>query len=311
MRNAYPLPSPNGTSRLKALAILFSLLAFLFVFILESSAAPLDKIDFYEVSVQPQANGDLLVSYYLRWTVLDSTKEGPLEWVKLGVANPAHTIENVTGDALKASHMKNSFIRVDLKRAFHAGETAKFNVTLRQRNLLTFRGERSSAPNASFDYYYRFTPGWFPSIEVQSYRFVWKGDPLKPSWHNADTSSDNYLFWMGSLGPDQRREMQVAYTKEIFGPNAHAFNHTTQSQSQREHSTGLSDLLVSLLAISIVIVVLILSRFLFGFNRGRGFYGGGHGRGGSCACAGCACACACAGGGRAGCSQKDFTRPPT
>ena len=34
-----------------------------------------------------------------------------------------------------------------------------------------------------------------------------------------------------------------------------------------------------------------------------GFGGGGFGGGGGCACA---CACACAGGGRAGCSKKDF-----
>lgn len=304
-RNTCSIPTPYDVLRRKTLAILLSLLTFFFVLALESGAAPLDKIDLYEVSVQPQTNGDLLISYYLRWTVLDSTKEGPLEWVKLGVANAAHTIEKVAGDASKARSMGNSFIRVDLKRAFHAGETAKFAVTLRQRNLLMYRGERSSAPNASFDYYYRFTPGWFPSIEVQSYRFVWKGEPLTPSWHNADASSDNYLFWTGSLHPDQRREMQVAYAKGIFGPKAHAFNHTAQA----EPSTSLSDLLVKLLPLPIIIVILILSRFLFGFNRGRGFYGGGHGRGGSCACAGCACACACAGGGRAGCSQKDFTPP--
>ncbi len=48
-------------------------------------------------------------------------------------------------------------------------------------------------------------------------------------------------------------------------------------------------------------------------SRGGGFFGGGgssHSGGGhSCACASscaCACACACAGGGRAGCSTKDF-----
>lgn len=45
------------------------------------------------------------------------------------------------------------------------------------------------------------------------------------------------------------------------------------------------------------------------YEKGRGYYGGGrrHRGGCACACAGCACACACAGGGRAGCSKKDFT----
>ena len=47
-----------------------------------------------------------------------------------------------------------------------------------------------------------------------------------------------------------------------------------------------------------------------GGSRGGGFSGGGFGGGGGhCACASscaCACACACAGGGRAGCSAKNF-----
>lgn len=48
------------------------------------------------------------------------------------------------------------------------------------------------------------------------------------------------------------------------------------------------------------------------YNGGRGYHGyhgprsGGGGCACACACAGCACACACAGGGRAGCSKKDF-----
>ncbi|MDO4976326.1 MAG: zinc ribbon domain-containing protein [Eubacteriales bacterium] len=45
-------------------------------------------------------------------------------------------------------------------------------------------------------------------------------------------------------------------------------------------------------------------------HGGSGSRGGSHGGGHSCACAcascACACACACAGGGRAGCSNKDF-----
>jgi hypothetical protein len=56
--------------------------------------------------------------------------------------------------------------------------------------------------------------------------------------------------------------------------------------------------------------------------RGGSGFGGGHSviihthtrSGGcvrsSCACASCACACACAGGGRAGCSKKDFYPGP-
>jgi len=51
-------------------------------------AADLDRILNYEVTVDPRMNdGTLDIIYEITWKVLDSTTEGPLEWVQIGTAN--------------------------------------------------------------------------------------------------------------------------------------------------------------------------------------------------------------------------------
>ena len=55
----------------------------------------------------------------------------------------------------------------------------------------------------------------------------------------------------------------------------------------------------------VMIIILAFAKFKYGdtyIGHGGGYHHF-HGGGGGCACA---CACACAGGGRAGCSKKDF-----
>ena len=45
------------------------------------ASSDLDYINLYEVVVDPRNDGTLDISIHLNWEVLDSTSEGPLEWV--------------------------------------------------------------------------------------------------------------------------------------------------------------------------------------------------------------------------------------
>ena len=50
----------------------------------KSYAADLDRIVNYNVTVEPRMNdGTLDITYAITWKVLDSTTEGPLEWVQI------------------------------------------------------------------------------------------------------------------------------------------------------------------------------------------------------------------------------------
>ena len=68
------------------------IMLFTFVFLLlicpKCFAADLDEIVNYEVIVEPRMNdGTLDITYQITWKVLDSSTEGPLEWVQIGTPN--------------------------------------------------------------------------------------------------------------------------------------------------------------------------------------------------------------------------------
>ena len=74
------------------------LLSLLFIFLLTicislpSFAKDLDEIQKYYITVDTRNDGTLDMTYEIEWKVLDSTSEGPLEWVKIGIPN-SHLID--------------------------------------------------------------------------------------------------------------------------------------------------------------------------------------------------------------------------
>ena len=52
-----------------------------------SASGDLDEILEYAITVDVNEDGTLNMFYHIRWKVLDSTTEGPLEWVQIGVPN--------------------------------------------------------------------------------------------------------------------------------------------------------------------------------------------------------------------------------
>ena len=68
------------------------------------SAANLDEIEKYFITVRIQPDGSAEIDYDIHWKVLDSTTAGPLEWVKVGVPN--NNIEPVSHSAKKIPALK-------------------------------------------------------------------------------------------------------------------------------------------------------------------------------------------------------------
>ena len=89
----------------------------------------LDEIQSYEIWVEPREDATLDMRYKISWKVLDSTTEGPLTWVKVGVPNGhLDTINPLSGNIRKARYYEEhgQYIRLDLDRAYKAGETVTF-----------------------------------------------------------------------------------------------------------------------------------------------------------------------------------------
>ena len=119
----------------------------------------------------------MTLRYDIAWKVLDSTSEGPLTWVQIGVPNDAYEITGFGGDAVSATPYNQngeSKVRLDLNREFQAGETATFTFTIRQQNLLQKVGD---------EYRCDFVPGWFDDIAVKQMTVRWQpGQSREPRW---------------------------------------------------------------------------------------------------------------------------------
>ncbi|SMC64998.1 hypothetical protein SAMN06296952_2130 [Oscillospiraceae bacterium] len=255
---------------------------------------PIDEIELYSISVSITDTGSMNVDYLITWKVLDDKKEGPLTWVKIGV--PTGDVDHIraTSDNIKKAKFyreeSDTFIRVDFKDEYHAGDEVTFSFSCVMYNQWRNNGNTAT---------YSFTPGWFDEIAVDNYVIKWKADKVNLV-RPACPASGGFYVWTGALDLGDKVTVDITYDRSDFNFQRH--------DVLRWDSEVLSAF-ARPIAILVLSVVMVFVRIKFGdkYDDGDGGYFGGrhfHG-GGGCACA-CAYACACAGGGRAGCSAKDF-----
>lgn len=304
---------------------LIALQVILLLLILFLPMQPKDVIENYEVTVEPNENGTLDISYAFDWVALDSSE--PLTWVEIGVPNRNFTISDYSRStverAQKSVSESDAYVKLIFREEYRGGERVHFEFRINQQTVLT---------DKNGDCYYEFIPGWFNAIRVEKYTFRWKLDGQIQET-NAPEEKLGYAVWSGSLDYGEYVPMEITYRSTAF-PNATKvtylpFDDSYAYDELAEDKIGFNVLMIFLIVGIFVIEIILIDGFV-SYRRGRGFirgygyhmhtYGyvnpyyrrayhrhnashrssGGGGRG--CACA---CACACAGGGRAGCSQKD------
>ena len=269
-------------------------------------AKPLDEIEDYTIRVSMRQDGTMNITYHIEWKVLDSVSEGPLEWVKIGVPNKhIDEIEATSPNISKIGYMNEggSYVRIDLDRKYQEGEVVKLDFSIHQSYMYVIDDDAHLCR-------YSFTPGWFDAIDVKHIKIMWKNDNVIES--SAQKDDDGYLIWEASLRAGERLNASVEYNLDVFDTNK-------DQQFQDDH-TNASDVALPILCVGAIFVAVFFVLLFFeddDYSDHSGFRGGGyhthyhyHSSGyarRSCACAShCACACACAGGGRAGCTVKDF-----
>lgn len=293
----------------KAKNVLFSILFFTFCLFIVlpckvQAAEPLDEIQEYNIQVDMRNDGTMDIKYHIEWKVLDDESEGKLEWVKIGIPN-SHVDEikaksDTISDISYMAESGETFVRVDFDRPYNAGEIVSFDFSLHQSYMYVIDKEDHLLR-------YSFTPGWFDEIEVKNITIRWNEFNVIKT--NSKESEDGYLVWQASLSYGEKLNASVSY-------NLDAFNTDEDKQYVEGDDDEFPLWLIVIIIIGVIVVVAIL---FFGgddYNNHSGFGGGSsyhttyihHSSCVShCACvSSCACACACAGGGRAGCSKKDF-----
>lgn len=283
--------------------------AFVLCFILLSSrmsftahaAGDLDRILEYTITVTPDAeDGSLFINYHLTWEVLDSTSEGPLSWIKIGIPNQnAEELTAHSENIRKISYYSEggSYVRLDLDKDYCAGDILELDFSIHQHRMY----EKQNGSRI-----YSFTPGWFDDIDVEKLSVLWDTEQVANA--SGDYEIDESFYrWNTGLSKGEKFTITIAYPENVFPSED-----TKEILMTKEKTVPL----VCMIVIPGIIGLVLLFHKSWGYrdtysrHRGMGAVhtasrnrhrGGGHGH--SCACA---CACACAGGGRAGCSKKDF-----
>lgn len=294
----------NTTRAHKALFLVLVIAMLFMVFPVKALAVenPLDEIQNYVIQVDMRPDGTMDIYYHLEWKVLDDKSEGPLSWVKIGIPNKnvdeitAHTSNIKDIEYNKQNGLTYAYIYFD--RDYYANETITFEFSIHQSNMYKIEEEEHLLR-------YSFTPGWFEEIEVKSITIKWNSRSVLKSNTNLEPV-DGYLIWTDSLSFDEKLNASVYYNLDAF--------EVTEEGQVKEDEGGISAFGVFIIILVVILFILLIVAMIGddGYSGGSGFGGGGRtyvysGGRSSCACArSCACACACAGGGRAGCSKKDF-----
>jgi hypothetical protein len=288
---------------MKRKLLIFLLLTLFLIVLLNGTkcyAMDLDRITNYIVTVEPRMNdGSLDITYEITWKVLDSTTEGPLEWVQIGTPNSYFdTPTALTKNIRNITTYNGAYVKIVFDKKYYEGDEITFKYKIHQTRMYKLSGKKCK---------YSFTPAWFTDARVDSLTVKWNADEVKSS--NSKSKDGNYLVWnKANMDKGEKLKINVKYNKNAFG-------YLSKNMQKSNNSSGII-VIIFLIVIEIIAIIPIFTRGRGYYGHG-GFYGGGyHGRGyyggcahSSCACASsCAssCACACAGSGRAGCSKKDF-----
>ena len=196
-----------------------------------------------------------------------------------------------------------AYIRIDFNREYEKNEIVSFDYSIHQSYMYVIEKDNHLCR-------YSFTPGWFDKIDVKHIQIKWNKVNVIES--NSENTEGNYLLWEGSLSKGARLNASVKYNLDTFTTN----EKEQYTEDSAEFSDGAKIALIILGIFLLVVIVAVVIIYLFddddygshgGFRGGSNVFIHSSCARSSCACvSSCACACACAGGGRAGCSKKDF-----
>ena len=201
----------------KLLTVLLCAAAMLLVLTLlypvRANAADLDRILKYEITVDVNEDATLTMLYHIDWKVLDSTSEGPLEWVKIGIPNNRYvSYQGLTGNIASIGYLRDggSYLRIDFDRKYYKDEVVSFEFELVQDYMYSVDLFEDG------ETVYQFTPGWFTDAAVDELIIRWNNAKAE-SWYPACETDGAYNVWRTSLAKGERYQVQVTYPNDAYG----------------------------------------------------------------------------------------------
>jgi hypothetical protein len=239
-----------------------------------ADSGDLDEIENYQIDVTPDTDGSLAITATVDWKVLDSSSEGPLEWVQIGLPNEAvENLSAVTTDTIREIYRDGEYAHITFDQSYYEGETVHFSYSWTQRYMYTLGADGSVS--------YTYTPGWFDSANVGSMQITWHYNNAAPDAATAgadcgfteSNTADGYIVKSAStLAHSDKMTVTLHYLSWPAaldtGMSAENYN---SSDYESDDDEGFVSAVIIMITISFVIIV-ILSIMNSAFSYVGGFY---------------------------------------
>lgn len=261
------------------------------------AANPVDEITDYTVVVDVREDGTLDISYDFTWHVVEDDGEA-LTYVDFGIPN--EHVDEIKSRSRKSidkieftddyHNSDGAYVKILLKDEYYEGDYIHIAFSIHQSYMYRILDDEQQLR-------YNFTPGWFDEMKIQKLTIKWNADQVEEVSDDYDMEGSYYVWTKSDLDEGERYPITIYYDRDAYDVN----------ENEQAEEDSLSWIIV-VIVVGVIIIALVCV-FSDGYSGGSGHGGGffysscAHS---SCAHSSCACACACAGGGRAGCSKKDF-----
>lgn len=175
-------------------------------------ADDLDEILEYAITVDVNQDGTLLMHYHFDWKVLDSTSEGPLSWIQVGIPNANVVSLEAASDTVSDVELSTdggTYVLVYLDRDYYEDEVVSFDFDLIQDYMYEMNRFTDG------ETYYEFTPGWFDA-DVDSLIIKWNSDQVRSVSPACLLREDGYYTWTTSLSSGDTFTVSVTYPNDAF-----------------------------------------------------------------------------------------------
>ena len=226
------------------ISLILSVFMFLAVGSLDAFAyGNLDEIHEYYITADVEDDATVTLTYHIKWEVLDSTTDGPLTWIKVGIPNShCDQIEGLSDTVKSISKLSSggNYVRIDLDRSYNKGDILDIDFKVVQDYLYQVnKFEEGSTV-------YNFTPGWFDDTYVDEMIIKWNSDKAT-EWTPDCLMDDGYLIWTTPLNEGEKYSISVTYPNDAFG-----FDLSKNSEEADRESVG--DIILTII-VGIVIVM--------------------------------------------------------
>ena len=231
--------------RLLVFALAVCLLVLTPLLPVRAGAKDLDEILRYEITVDVNDDATLHLTYRIDWKVLDSTSEGPLSWVTIGIPNRhCSSLRTLSGSARKVS-LSGDNVRVDLDREYKAGEVANIGFEMVQDYMYQVDQYTDG------ETVYHFTPGWFDDIRVDELVIRWNSE--KAIGQSPEClREDGYYTWKSPLSKGEHYSVAVTYPNDAFD-----FDLSKSEEYAEDSDDDAMLMFVGLLFLLVIVVVIV------------------------------------------------------